>query len=153
MASWQPHGVDTLKSRAYPLAGWLVSRPAPGTTFYPCQSLWGLGTQYCVRQRRHDNRSSEAPHLSKRWVITRSLHGHFKQLVSDIYARRLSLGYLHPMRRSTRAPTTSPSSGLQPWSVEQTAEESSSTSRSQARAVSGLRAQESPHAARTARAQ
>ena len=44
------------------------SRHAPRTTFYPCQSLWGLGTQYCVRQRRHDNRSSEAPHLSKRWV-------------------------------------------------------------------------------------
>jgi hypothetical protein len=44
------------------------SRHSPATTFYPCQSLWGLGTQYCLRQRRNDNRSSEAPHLSKRWV-------------------------------------------------------------------------------------
>jgi hypothetical protein len=71
--------------------------------------------------------------------ITRSLHGHFNQLASDIYARRISLGSLRPMRRSTRAPATSPSSGLQPWSAEERDEESSSTSRSQARAASGLR--------------
>jgi hypothetical protein len=106
--------VATLKSSACPLAGWLVSRPQPGTTFYPCQSLGGLGTQYCVRQRRHKNRSSEAPHLSKRWVITRSLHGHFNQLASDIYARRLALSYLRPMRHSTRSPATSPSSACNP---------------------------------------
>ena len=132
--------VDTLKSRACPLAGSLVSRHTPGTTFYPCQSQRGLGTQYCIRQRRHDNRSSEVPHLSKRWVITRSLHGHFDQLASDIYARRLSLRSLHPMRRSTHSPAPSPSSGLRPWSAKQTAEEAASTARRQARAVSGWRA-------------
>jgi hypothetical protein len=63
------------------------------------------------------------------------------------------LATLRPMRRSTRAPATSPSRGLQPWNAEQTAEESSSMSRSQARAVSDWRAQESPRAARTAREQ
>jgi len=56
--------------------------------------------------------------------ITRSLHGHFNQLASAIYARRLFLSYLHPMRHSIRSPATSPSSGLQPWSTEKTAEES-----------------------------
>jgi hypothetical protein len=39
--------------------------------------------------------------------ITRSLHGHFKQLASDIYEKRLSLRYLGSMRRSTRSPATS----------------------------------------------
>src|SRR5690349_21526080 len=40
--------------------------------------------------------------------ITRSLHGHFNQLASDIYEKRLSLSYLGSMRRSTRSPATSP---------------------------------------------
>jgi hypothetical protein len=85
--------------------------------------------------------------------ITRSLHGHFNPLASDVDARHVSLGYLHSMRHSTRSPAPSPSSGLQPWSTEKTAEASSSTARRQARAVSGLRAQESPHSANTAREQ
>jgi len=85
--------------------------------------------------------------------ITRSLHGHFNQLASDIYEQRLSLRYLRPRRRSPRSPATSPSRGLHPWSAEKTAEESPSTARRQARAVSGWRSQESPHAAHTAREQ
>jgi hypothetical protein len=33
--------------------------------------------------------------------ITRSLHGHFKQLARDISERHISLRYLLPMRQST----------------------------------------------------
>ena len=101
--AWRPgnHTDGDVPEQRMPVGRWAeVSRPSPRTTFYPCQSIGELGTQYCLRQRRHDNRSSEAPHLSKRWVITRSLHGHFTQLASDISARRISLGYLRPMRRS-----------------------------------------------------
>ena len=36
--------------------------------------------------------------------ITRSLHGRFDQLASDVYARYVSLGCLRPMRRSIRSP-------------------------------------------------
>ena len=57
-------------------------------------------------------------------AITRSLHGHFKQLARDIYARRLSFRYLRPMQRRTRSPAPSSSRGLPPWSAEQTAAES-----------------------------
>ena len=85
--------------------------------------------------------------------ITRSLHGHFYQRASDIYEKCISLSYLRPMRRSARVPATFPSSGLHPWRAEKTAEESPSTARHQARAVSGLRSQEWPHSARTAREQ
>jgi hypothetical protein len=145
--------VDTLKSSACPLAGWLVSRPSPGTTFYPCQSIGGLGTQYCVRQRRHDHRSSEAPHLSKRWVHhpepSRALQSTGKRQLCEA-----SLPWL-PSSHATQPPLSGhvPSRGLRPWNAEQTAEESPGTSRRQARAVSGWRSQESPHPARTAREQ
>ena len=44
--------------------------------------------------------------------ITRSLHGRFDQLASDVYARYVSLGCLRPMRRSIRSPVTAPSRDL-----------------------------------------
>jgi hypothetical protein len=57
--------------------------------------------------------------------ITRSLHGHFNQLASDIYERRISLSYLRSMRAKHPLSGQAPSRGLQPWSAAQTAEESS----------------------------
>jgi hypothetical protein len=66
-----------------------------------------------------------------------------------------SVSPLLPWFHATQHPLSGnvPSSGLQPWSAEKTAEESPSMSRRQARAVSGWRSRESPHAARTAREQ
>ena len=68
-----------------------ASRYAPRTTFYPCQSRSRLGTQYCIRQRRKNNRSSAVPHLSKRWVghpePSRALH----QRACDVSERSYSL--------------------------------------------------------------
>ena len=107
-------------------------------------------TQYCARQRRHDHRSSEAPHLSNGVAITQSLHGHFQQLASDIYERRLSLTSLCSMRRSTRSPATSPPMACTPGAPSRR-RRSPHTARRQAKAVAGWRSQESPHAARTAR--
>jgi hypothetical protein len=66
---WGNHADGYMSEQRMPVGRWAaVSRHSPGTTFYPCQSIGGLDTQYRLRPRRKDNRSSEAPHLSKRWV-------------------------------------------------------------------------------------
>jgi hypothetical protein len=130
-----------------------VSRHAPRTTFYPCQSIGGLDTQYCLRPRRKDNRLSEAPHLSKRWVH----HPEPSRALQATGKRRRCAACLPglPSCHATKHPFSGniPSSGLQPWGAEKMEEEFLSTSRRQARAVSGLRSQEWPRSARTAREQ
>jgi hypothetical protein len=94
-----------------------VSRHAPRTTFYPCQSLGGLDTQYCIRQRRKDNRSSEAPHLSKRWVD----HPEPSRALQSTGKRRRCAACRpwRPSFHATQHPFSGniPSRGLQPWSA------------------------------------
>ena len=83
--------------------------------------------------------------------ITRSLHGHFNQLASDVDRGMSPLATFVPC---DTAPVLR--QHPLPWSAtleRKMDEESPSTSRRQARAVSGLRSQESPRSARTAREQ
>jgi hypothetical protein len=82
-----------------------IARPWPGITFYPCQSLGGLATQYCLRPRHKDNRSSEAPHLSKRWVYHPEPSRALQSTGKRVDARRVSLGYL---RSCDAVPTLRP---------------------------------------------
>jgi hypothetical protein len=128
-----------------------VSRHAPRTTFSPCQSLGGLDTHYGGRQRRKDHRSSAAPQLSKRGVEPPAPS---RALPSTDQRHRCAacLPWL-PSFHATQPLCSShlPASGRQPWSAAKRDEESPSTSRRQARAVSGWRAQECPRSARTAR--
>jgi hypothetical protein len=85
-----------------------VSRHAPRTTFYPCQSIedWAPNTAYA--RGVMITGPLKCPICQNGGSITRSLHGHFNQLASDVDARHVSLGYLRSMRRSTRSPATSP---------------------------------------------
>jgi hypothetical protein len=101
--------VDTLKSSACPLAGWLRYqgiRLEPPSIRASRYKDWTPNTAYArgVMITGHLKR----PICQNGGSITRSLHGHFNQLASDIYEKRLSLSSLGAMRRSTRSPATSP---------------------------------------------
>src|SRR4029450_7661191 len=92
-----------------PLAGWLRGRgmrPEPPSIRASRYEDWTPNTAYArgVMITGHLKR----PICQNGGSITRSLHGHFNQLASDIYEKRISLSYLRPMRRSTGSPATSP---------------------------------------------
>lgn len=97
--AWRPGNhteLDTPKIRACPLAGWQGSEVCTSHHLLSVPVDIRLGTQYCIRQRRHDHRSSEVPHLSKRWVDhpepSRALH----QLACDVSERQLSRAAASP---------------------------------------------------------
>jgi hypothetical protein len=117
METWQPQDVYMPEPRMP--VGRLAegSRHSPRTTFYPCQSIEGLDTQYCLRQRRHDNRSSEAPHLAKRWVY----HPEPSRALQSTGKRCRCVACLPwlPSFHATQHLFSGniPSRGLQPWSA------------------------------------
>ena len=99
----------TCPSSAYPLAGWLRYqgiRLEPPSIRANRYEDWTPNTTYAggVMITGHLKR----PICQNGGSITRSLHGHFKQLASDVNARHVSLGSLRSMRRSTPSPAISP---------------------------------------------
>ena len=146
--------VDTPQSSVCPLAGWLKDRGIrlqPPSIRASRYGDWTPNTAYArgVMTTGHLKR----PICQNGGPITRSLHGRFHQLASDVYMRCVSLGCLRPLRRRTHASATAPSRGLHTMERREDRGGPPAMAHRQARAVSGLRAQESPHAARTARAQ
>jgi hypothetical protein len=96
-------------SSACPLAGWLRYqgiRLEPPSIRASRYEDWTPNTAYArgVKITGHLKR----PICQNGGLITRSLHGHFNQLASDIDARHVSLGYLRSLQRSTYSPATSP---------------------------------------------
>jgi hypothetical protein len=147
--------VDTLKSSACPLAGWLRYqgiRLEPPSIRASRYKDWTPNTAYArgVMITGHLKR----PICQNGGVGPAP--GAFTGTSINWQATSMrSVSPLLPWFHATQHPLSGhvPSSGLQPWSVEKTAEESPSMSRRQARAVSGWRSRESPQAARTAREQ
>ena len=94
-----------------------VSRHSPRTTFYPCQSIedWAPNTAYA--RGVMITGPLKCPICQNGGSITRSLHGHFNQLASDVDTR-LWLPWL-PSFHATQHPFSGniPSRGLQPWSA------------------------------------
>ena len=91
------------------LAGWLRGRgmrPEPPSIRASRYGDWAPNTAYArgVMTTGHLKR----PICQNGGSTTRSLHGRFDQRASNVYARRVSLGCLRPLRRSTRSPATSP---------------------------------------------
>ena len=130
-----------------------ASRYTPRTTFYPCQSRDRLGTQYCIRQRRKNNRSSEVPHLSKRWVDhpepSRALH----QRAYDISERYFSLGCRCLLRYRPTLRRGPPSGPCHPRMPHRRLRAPPPSLTGRLRVVSSWRPQESPRSGHTARGQ
>jgi len=94
-------------SSACPLAGWLRYqgiRLEPPSIRASRYEDWTPNTAYArgVKITGHLKR----PICQNGGSTTRSLHGRFDQRASNVYARRVSLGCLRPLRRSTRSPAT-----------------------------------------------